>query len=110
MKWHQLANILAPALAIAFPVAAPAIPAILTAINEAQAAHPDSDESREAKREHVFRAVMAGSDVATELTGKRIPPAAAVAITQAVFQSVDAIHAIGKAQGLEAAPAAASKP
>lgn len=107
MKWHLLANILAPALAIAFPVAAPVIPAILTAINEAQAAHPDSDESREAKREHVFRAVMAGSEAGSALSGKQIPPAAAVAITQAVFQSIDAIHAIGKAQGLEAAPAPA---
>jgi hypothetical protein len=108
MRWIDIARLALPILGIALPRAAPVIPIIAGAIDEAQRALPDSTESREAKREHVFRTVAAGADVASSLTDRKIDAGEAVSATQAVFQAIDAIHAIAKANQPEAAPAPAA--
>lgn len=109
MKWFDLARLALPLIGIALPRAAPVIPIIAGAIEEAAKSFPDSDESREAKREHVFRAVAGSADAVSTLTPAKINAGEAVAATQAVFQAIDAIHAIAKANQHEAPAAPAAR-
>lgn len=110
MKWIDLANLAIPLLGMILPRARPVLPIIWSAANEAQKAFPDNNEAREAKREHVFRAVAGSAEAASQMSGKPFDVGEAIAATQAVFQAIDAIHAIAKAQQTSAAPAAAPQP
>jgi hypothetical protein len=96
MKWFQLAQMIVPILSVAVPGVAPLAPWILAGVTEAQAIHgPDKPEE---KQSHVLN-LVANCAAAVSATGKVvIDPTQAVAITQSVFNAIDAVHAIAKAQ------------
>ncbi|MCA1834349.1 MAG: hypothetical protein LC750_16765 [Actinobacteria bacterium] len=110
MRWIDLAKLLIPIAGAVIPKAAPLVPAILVAVDEAQRAHPDSDEAREVKRAHVINSVAASAEIASRLGPVAISPAQAITIAQAVFQIVDTTHAIAKAQRVDDPPAPAPQP
>jgi hypothetical protein len=110
MKWTDVANYAIPFLGIVLPKARELAPLILQSVNEAQRAFPDSDETREQKRQHVFASVLAATAATASATDRQIDAGQAIAATQAVFQAIDAIHAIAKAQQTSAVPSTAAKP
>ncbi len=94
MKWFHALTLLAPALGLIIHGAGVLIPSIIAAANEAELI-PGADGP--AKKQHVMNIVTAGAAAAT-LTGKvTIPPADAYTVTNAVFEAVDGVHAIAKA-------------
>lgn len=108
MKWTDIANYVAPILGIVIPRARTLIPALLQAINEAQRMFPDTDETREQKRAHVFAAVLAFVNGERAGAGAPIGLGDVIAAIQTIFQAIDAIHAIAKAQQAAEAPAPAT--
>jgi hypothetical protein len=94
MKWFDLAKMLVPVVGAVVPGAAPLVPFILTGIHEAEALHGDDGQ---AKKAHVLTLVANGA-AAVSATGKvSIDPGLAVAVTNAVFQAVDNVHDVVKA-------------
>jgi hypothetical protein len=91
MKWWQIAQLILsnPAMQI-IPIVGPLIPVIASGVNAAQ--HLHGDTNGDAKRELVLDGVQIAAS-----TGKiKIDPQAALAITNAVLQSIDSIHQIAK--------------
>lgn len=107
MKWFQLAQLLAPILGVVIPGAGPVVPFILAGIHDAQAIHGDTNNS--AKKALVYDAVSAAV-----ASGKvNIPQQAATQLTDAVFQSIDNVQVIAKANdttpATQAAPVAGTQ-
>lgn len=96
MTWFDLAKLLIPVVGAVVPGAGPLVPLILAGITEAQALH-DVDHPLD-KKAHVLNVVAIGAAAATATGKVRIDPAQAAVVTNSVFDAVDAVHAIVKAQ------------
>jgi hypothetical protein len=96
MKWFELAKLLCRFVVAVVPGAAPLVPLILAGVTEAQAIH-GADKPSE-KQAHVLNLVAnrrRGGDGDGKVV---IDPTQATTITQSVFNAIDAVHAIVKAQ------------
>lgn len=101
MKWSLLAKLLLPVLAIAVPGATPVIPWIAQGIDEADTLFTDGAD----KKAHVLNLVADGA-AAVSATGKvQVDPVSAQVVTQAVFQAIDSVNAVVKANQPAVPPA-----
>ena len=95
MKWFEIVKLVLPIVGIVVPGAAPLVPMIMGGIHEAEQL-PGADGPT--KKAHVMNIVADGAQAASATGKVAIDPTTAVAITEKVFDVVDAVHKVVKDQ------------